>query len=161
MSGAPVSVGDALGRFAVAYGSTGHELPRTALELVDETGRALGADAILPCGLPAGADAFVRSSAPPKALSGDAAAVAAAAAAAAVAAVAAGEPAPPSKAEDAAQKDVYARSGSAIAGGVRLLRQSPGSGSALSPRPPQRLRRSTAKTPPAALVLATQCGLRH
>ena len=32
-------------------------------------------------------------------------------------------------------------SASAIAGGVRLLRQSPGSGSALSPRPPQRLRR--------------------
>ena len=116
--GAPVTVGDALGRFAVAYGSTGHELSRADLELVDESGRSLRAQAVLPCGLPAGADVFVRSSVPPKALSAEAAAVAAAAAAAAMVAAASPTIAAPSPAPASAEapgKGVSARSGSAIA----------------------------------------------
>ena len=112
--GAPVTVGDALGRFAVAYGSTGHELSRADLELVDESGRSLRAQAVLPCGLPAGADVFVRSSVPPKALSAEAAAVAAPAAAAATAAAASPTIAAPASTE-ATGKGVSARSGSAIA----------------------------------------------
>ena len=55
VGGAPLTVRDALNRFAAAYGGTGHEL--SGLTLVDEGGISLAADAILPCGLAPGADA--------------------------------------------------------------------------------------------------------
>ena len=77
-AGAPLTVSDALGRFAAAYGATGHELATAGLQMEDESGKCLRADAVLPCGLSAGADAFVLSDEPPKKLSAEAAPIAAA-----------------------------------------------------------------------------------
>jgi hypothetical protein len=137
---APVTVADALSSFAVAYSGTGYQLNRSDLTLVDEAGKPLGSDnAVLPCGLKPGADAFVRSKVAPVALSPEMAAAAAAKATAAKAAaarpvaVAAAKPAAAavgsssssssssaaavdvSGAEESRQKGVYAKPGSAIA----------------------------------------------
>ena len=128
VSGAPMTVSDALARFAAAYGATGHSLSLEKLQLVDDSGKKLGAaeDALLPCGVKAGSDVFVKCSAAPVALSADAAAAAAVAAKAAV--IAAGQgtgssapavasvpgttaPVP----STAPAKGVYAAPGSAIA----------------------------------------------
>lgn len=118
-AGAPLTVSDALGRFAAAYGATGHELATAGLQMEDESGKCLRADAVLPCGLSAGADAFVRSDEPPKKLSAEAAPIAAAASAAAVAAAARltmpSQPAEAPMGEESRQAGVYTRSGSAIA----------------------------------------------
>jgi hypothetical protein len=72
---------------------------------------------VLPCGLPADADAFVRSSTPPKPLADSAAAAAAASAAVASASRPAPRPAVAAAAsgEEMRQKGVYAKPGSAIA----------------------------------------------
>ena len=126
ISGRPMTVHEALGQFALAYGSTGYELSVSSLELVDESGLALALDAVLPCGLPPDADAFVRSSIAPAPLAEAAVASAAAAAKAASAAlarphaaVAAASTAPsaalPLSAEEMRQKGVYAAPGSAVA----------------------------------------------
>ena len=108
---------DTLRRFAVAYGATGHELPANSLQLVDDSGTGFAPDAVLPCGLPAGSDAFVRSSTKPTALPEESRAAAAAAAAAAVAA--AGAPSAAATQATAAlaapAPGVYAKAGSAIA----------------------------------------------
>jgi hypothetical protein len=122
--GAALTVGDALARFVTAYASTGHSISSEGLELLDGDGKRLDTEAVLPCGLPAGADVFVRSSAPPTQLPEGEVATAAAAAAAAVAAAAAATPSATIAAAAAAaahatagapQKGVYAKAGSAIA----------------------------------------------
>ena len=122
IAGGAVTVGEALGNFALAYGATGYELSAASLELVDESGRALGADAVLPCGLPTDADAFVLSRLAPAPLAAEAAPTAAAAAKAATVTAArpAAAPAPPSSTtalseEERRQKGVYAKPGSAVA----------------------------------------------
>jgi len=120
VGGGPLTVSEALTRFALAYGSTGYELTPSALELVDSDGKSLAADALLPCGLPDGADAFVRSSSAPEEISSTG--TAAAAAKAAIKAAASGaQPAAATAAaarlgaEEQRQKGVYAAPGSAIA----------------------------------------------
>ena len=124
-----MTVGDALARFAIAYGGTGYQLSGSELKLLDANGKSLAAGALLPCGLPAGADVFVKSSAAPVALSSDMAAAATAASKAACAAAAnpavavAAVPAAGTSAASAAAapaagppaKGVYAKPGSAIA----------------------------------------------
>jgi len=121
-AGKPLTVREALGRFALAYGGTGYELSVASLSLCDEAGRALAADAVLPCGIAPDADAFVRSSTAPVALPGDARAAAAAAAEAA--STAAAHPAvfaasvpslPGSSAEELRKKGVTAIPGSKAA----------------------------------------------
>ena len=116
--GAPITVSDALVRFATAYGTTGYALAAANLKLEDEDGKSLAADAVLPCGLPAGADVFVRSSEPAQKLSDEAAPIAAAAGVAAV--TAASRPALVSVSSapgvaQSSQAGVYAKAGSAIA----------------------------------------------
>lgn len=111
---------EALSCFATAYGGTGHSLSCDALELADDAGRIFDVDALLPCGLAVGADAFVRSSSPPTALpeaaAGAAAAAAAVAAAAAARATAAVAAPVATGAHVAPQpKGVFAKPGSAIA----------------------------------------------
>lgn len=114
---APSTVADALSRFATAYGATKHSLSLPALSLSGEDGQCFSATTVLPCGMPAGSDVFVRSSEPPQALSADAAPIAAAAAATAVAAASqpvsfgASASAPSAQPE----KGVYAKAGSVVA----------------------------------------------
>lgn len=115
----------------MAYGGTGYLLKRSDLTLVDESGKPLGADdAVLPCGLKPGSDAFVKSKVAPAAMAPEVAAAFAAKAAAAKAAaarpvaIAAAATATAGSssaavditgAEHARQKGVYAKPGSAIA----------------------------------------------
>ena len=141
LDGAPVTVADALGRFATAYASTGYSLATAgALRLSDADGKLLDAAAILPCGLPPGADAFVKADSAPTQLDADAAAAQADAAKAALAAaahptggagagggsqgaavlapmhtVATTAAAAAAGGEESRQKGVYAKAGSAIA----------------------------------------------
>ena len=117
---APTTVRQALDSFALNYGGTLHELERSGLQLVDENGKPFDDDAILPCGLPAGADAFVRSSkAPVQALEGQwpagTEAVHASAAHMATASAAPAGATPVATPAEVAQKGVYAKPGSAIA----------------------------------------------
>ena len=144
LSGAAVTVSDALARFATAYASTGYSLAKPTagnLSLADADGTPLAPSSILPCGLSPGADAFVTSESPPTQLPTEAAAAQAATAKAAF--VAAARPQPASNVgavltpmhsvaqsaataaataaaaagsgEEARQKGVYAKPGSAIA----------------------------------------------
>jgi len=127
IGGAAVTVCNALSSFAMAYSSTGFEMSAATLELIDETGRKLASDAVLPAGLPADADVFVRSSAAPTPMAEDIAAMAAAAAKAAFLSAArpnatsgasGSTPAAPVAVlseEERRQKGVYAKAGSAAA----------------------------------------------
>lgn len=125
IGGAAVTVQNALSSFAKAYGSTGFEMSAATLELIDETGRKLASDAVLPAGLPVDADVFVRSSAAPTPIAADVATTAAAAAKAAFlsaaqpqAAAGVGGSTPPVAVlseEERRQKGVYAKAGSVAA----------------------------------------------